>query len=246
MMDELIRVQNIKKSFGTHEVLKNIDFSVGQGEVVVIIGPSGSGKSTLLRCMNLLEQPDGGELWFKGENILDGNHDLNEFRRNFGMVFQQFNLFNSYTVLENCILGQEKVLKKERKESEELAMQYLEYVQMTPFINAKPKQLSGGMKQRAAIARALCMQPEVLLFDEPTSSLDPEMVGDILVTMKQLANEGMTMVVVTHEMHFAQDVADRVVFMADGYIVEEGTPEEIFRNPKHLRTQTFLQRVLDR
>ncbi len=245
-MNDLIQVKNIKKAFGTHVVLKDIDFSVKQGEVIVIIGPSGSGKSTLLRCMNLLEQPDGGELWFKGENVLDGTHDLNAFRRNFGMVFQQFNLFATYNVLENCILGQEKVLKKDRKHAENVALKYLDYVQMRPFIHAKPKQLSGGQKQRVAIARALCMQPEVLLFDEPTSSLDPEMVGDILVTMKKLAEEGMTMVVVTHEMHFAQDVADRVVFMADGVIVEEGSPDQIFTNPKHERTRTFLQRVLDR
>lgn len=245
-MKQLIEVRNIKKSFGENEVLKNIDFHVNQGEVIVVIGPSGSGKSTLLRCMNLLEEPDGGAIFFKGENVLDGQHDLNAFRRNFGMVFQQFNLFNSYTVLENCLLGQEKVLGKKRAEAERIAMKNLDYVGMTPFIHAKPRQLSGGMQQRAAIARALCMEPEVLLFDEPTSSLDPEMVGDILVTMKELAKEGMTMVVVTHEMQFARDVANRVVFMADGVIVEEAKPEDIFTNPKNERTQLFLQRVLDR
>ncbi len=245
-MSKLIEVRNIKKSFGENEVLKDIDFHVEQGEVIVIIGPSGSGKSTLLRCMNLLEEPDGGALYFKGENVLDGKHDLNDFRKNFGMVFQQFNLFQSYTVLENCILGQVKVLGKNRQEAEAEAMKNLDYVGMTPFIHAKPKQLSGGMQQRAAIARALCMQPEVLLFDEPTSSLDPEMVGDILITMKELARQGMTMVVVTHEMHFARDVADRVVFMADGVIVEEAGPEEIFTRPKNERTRSFLQRVLDR
>ncbi|MDI9502050.1 MAG: amino acid ABC transporter ATP-binding protein [Tissierellia bacterium] len=245
-MSKLIEVKNIKKSFGENEVLKDIDFHVDKGEVIVIIGPSGSGKSTLLRCMNLLEEPDGGALLFKGENVLDGQHDLNAFRRNFGMVFQQFNLFQSYTVLDNCLLGQEKVLGKNREDAEKIALKNLDYVGMTPFIHAKPKQLSGGMQQRAAIARALCMEPDVLLFDEPTSSLDPEMVGDILITMKQLAKEGMTMVVVTHEMQFARDVADRVVFMADGYIVEEAKPEEIFTNPKEERTKLFLQRVVDR
>lgn len=245
-METLIEVRNIKKSFGDNEVLKNIDFQVHRGEVIVVIGPSGSGKSTLLRCMNLLEEPDGGSILFKGDNVLDGSHDLNAFRRNFGMVFQQFNLFQSYTVLDNCTLGQEKVLGTKREDAKAIAMKNLDYVGMTPYIHAKPKQLSGGMQQRVAIARALCMEPEVLLFDEPTSSLDPEMVGDILVTMKQLAKEGMTMVVVTHEMQFARDVADRVVFMADGVIVEEDTPEAIFTRPKNERTRVFLERVLDR
>ena len=245
-METLIEVRNIKKSFGDNEVLKNIDFQVHRGEVIVVIGPSGSGKSTLLRCMNLLEEPDGGSILFKGDNVLDGSHDLNAFRRNFGMVFQQFNLFQSYTVLDNCTLGQEKVLVTKREDAKAIAMKNLDYVGMTPYIHAKPKQLSGGMQQRVAIARALCMEPEVLLFDEPTSSLDPEMVGDILVTMKQLAKEGMTMVVVTHEMQFARDVADRVVFMADGVIVEEDTPEAIFTRPKNERTRVFLERVLDR
>lgn len=245
-METLIEVRNIKKAFGDNEVLKNIDFQVHRGEVIVVIGPSGSGKSTLLRCMNLLEEPDGGSILFKGDNVLDGSHDLNAFRRNFGMVFQQFNLFQSYTVLDNCTLGQEKVLGTKREDAKAIAMKNLDYVGMTPYIHAKPKQLSGGMQQRVAIARALCMEPEVLLFDEPTSSLDPEMVGDILVTMKQLAKEGMTMVVVTHEMQFARDVADRVVFMADGVIVEEDTPEAIFTRPKNERTRVFLERVLDR
>lgn len=245
-MTELINVKNIHKSFGDNLVLNGIDFSVDQGEVVVIIGPSGSGKSTLLRCMNLLEEPDDGELWFKGVNILDGTHDQNKFRQNFGMVFQQFNLFESYTVLENCKLGQMKVLGKSAAEAEEVAMRYLDYVAMTPYIHARPKQLSGGQKQRVAIARALCMQPDVLLFDEPTSALDPEMVGDILVTMKRLAKEGMTMVVVTHEMQFAQEVADRVVFMDGGLIVEQGTSDQIFLHPEHSRTRVFLQRVRTR
>ncbi len=241
---EIIRVENLQKNFGTNPVLKDINFQVNQGEVVVIIGPSGSGKSTLLRCMNALEIPSGGRVYFHGEEILSQKKDLNQFRKNFGMVFQQFNLFPSYTALENCMLGQEKVLKRSKEQAKERAEKYLDYVGMLPYIHAKPQQLSGGQKQRVAIARALCMEPEVLLFDEPTSALDPEMVGEILQTMKQLATQGMTMLVVTHEMQFARDVADRVVFMDQGIIVEENDPLTLFTHPKEERTKVFLQRVL--
>ncbi len=244
-MEKIIEVQHLSKSFGDQEVLKDIDFSVEKGEVVCIIGSSGSGKSTLLRCINLLEIPSGGEIIYKGENILDDNHDLYKYRTKLGMVFQQFNLFNNHNVLNNCTVGQIKVLGRSKEEAEETALKYLKVVGMDKYINAKPKQLSGGQKQRVAIARALSMEPDVLLFDEPTSALDPEMVGEVLKVMKELAEAGLTMLVVTHEMGFAREVADRVVFMDKGVIAEEGSPEVIFNSPKEERTREFLKRTLN-
>ena len=243
-MEKIIDIQHLSKTFGTHEVLKDIDFSVNKGEVVCIIGSSGSGKSTLLRCVNLLEKPSGGIINYRGENILDDKHDVREYRTKLGMVFQQFNLFNNHNVLNNCMVGQIKVLKRSKEEAKEVAMKYLKVVEMEQFINAKPKQLSGGQKQRVAIARALSMEPDVMLFDEPTSALDPEMVGEVLKVMKELAESGLTMLIVTHEMGFAKDVADRVVFMDKGVIAEEGTPEQIFNNPTQERTREFLKRTL--
>ncbi len=243
-MEKIIEIQHLNKSFGNNEVLKDINFSVNKGEVVCIIGSSGSGKSTLLRCVNLLEKPSGGKIIYNGENILDENNDIYAHRTKLGMVFQQFNLFNNMDVLNNCTVGQIKVLKRSREEAEKMAMKYLKVVGMDQYINAKPRQLSGGQKQRVAIARALSMEPDVMLFDEPTSALDPEMVGDVLEVMQELANTGLTMLVVTHEMDFARDVADRVVFMDQGVIAEEGSPEDIFNNPKEERTREFLKRVL--
>lgn len=243
-MERVIEVQHLSKSYGTHEVLKDIDFSVNTGEVVCIIGSSGSGKSTLLRCINLLEKPTGGQIIYKSENILDDKHDIYKYRTKLGMVFQQFNLFNNHNVLSNCVVGQMKVLKRTQKQAEEVAMKYLKVVGMDQYLKAKPKQLSGGQKQRVAIARALSMEPDVLLFDEPTSALDPEMVGEVLKVMKKLADEGLTMLVVTHEMGFAKEVSDRVVFMDQGVIVEEGSPEQIFNEPKQDRTREFLKRTL--
>lgn len=243
-MDKVIEVQHLSKTFGTHEVLKDIDFSVNTGEVVCIIGSSGSGKSTLLRCINLLEKPTGGQIIYKSENILDDKHDIYQYRTKLGMVFQQFNLFNNHNVLNNCVVGQVKILKRSQKEAEEVAMKFLKIVGMDQYLKAKPKQLSGGQKQRVAIARALSMEPDVLLFDEPTSALDPEMVGEVLKVMKELADEGLTMLVVTHEMGFAKEVSDRVVFMDQGVIVEEGSPEQIFNNPTQERTREFLKRTL--
>lgn len=243
-MENVIEIKHLNKSFGDHEVLKDINFSVKKGEVVCIIGSSGSGKSTLLRCVNLLEKPSGGEIIYNNENILDDNHDIYKYRTKLGMVFQQFNLFDNHNVLSNCVVGQIKVLKRNKSEAEEIAMKFLDVVGMGKYINAKPKQLSGGQKQRVAIARALSMEPDVILFDEPTSALDPEMVGEVLKVMKELAHTGLTMLVVTHEMEFAREVADRVVFMNDGIIEEEGTPEEIFNNPKKERTREFLKRTL--
>lgn len=243
-MEKVIEVQHLSKAFGEHQVLKDIDFSVNMGEVVCIIGSSGSGKSTLLRCINLLEKPTGGQIIYKGENILDDKHDIYKYRTKLGMVFQQFNLFNNHNVLSNCVVGQIKILKRSQKEAEEVAMKYLKIVGMDQYLKAKPKQLSGGQKQRVAIARALSMEPDVLLFDEPTSALDPEMVGEVLKVMKELADEGLTMLVVTHEMGFAKEVSDRVVFMDQGVIVEEGSPEQIFNNPTQERTKEFLKRTL--
>jgi len=243
-VEKVIDIKHLRKVFGENEVLKDIDFSVNKGEVVCLIGSSGSGKSTLLRCINLLETPTGGEIIYNGENILDDNHDIYEYRKNLGMVFQQFNLFNNHDVLSNCTLGQMKVLKRSKEEAEEVAMKYLKVVGMDKYINARPKQLSGGQKQRVAIARALSMEPDVILFDEPTSALDPEMVGEVLKVMKDLAETGLTMLVVTHEMEFAREVSDRVVFMDKGVIVEEGKPEDIFNNPKQERTREFLKRTL--
>lgn len=243
-MERVIEIQHLSKSFGTHEVLKDIDFNVNKGEVVCIIGSSGSGKSTLLRCINLLEQPSGGSILYKGENILDDKHDINQYRTKLGMVFQQFNLFNNHNVLNNCIIGQTEVLGRSREEAEKVAMKYLKYVGMEQYIKAKPRQLSGGQKQRVAIARALSMEPDVMLFDEPTSALDPEMVGEVLKVMKELAHTGITMLVVTHEMGFAKEVSNRVVFMDQGVIAEEGTPEQIFNHPTQERTREFLKRTL--
>jgi len=243
-MEKIIEVQHLSKAFGTHEVLKDIDFSVNKGEVVCIIGSSGSGKSTLLRCINLLEKPSGGKIIYKGKNILDDRHDVRAYRTKLGMVFQQFNLFNNHDVLSNCMVGQMKVLKRSKEEAKEVAMKYLKVVGMEQFINAKPRQLSGGQKQRVAIARALSMEPEVMLFDEPTSALDPEMVGEVLKVMKELAESGLTMLIVTHEMGFAKEVSDRVVFMDKGVIAEEGSPEQIFNNPAQERTREFLKRTL--
>lgn len=243
-MSRVIEIQRLNKSFGTHEVLKDINISVNKGEVVSIIGSSGSGKSTLLRCVNLLERPSGGAIIYKGENILDDKHDVYAYRTKLGMVFQQFNLFNNHNVLNNCVVGQVKVLKRSKEEAEKVAMEYLKVVGMDQFINARPNQLSGGQKQRVAIARALSMEPDVMLFDEPTSALDPEMVGEVLRVMKELADSGLTMMVVTHEMDFARDVSDRVIFMDKGVIAEEGTPEQIFITPTQERTKEFLKRVL--
>ena len=244
-MDDLIlQVNHLSKSFGTHEVLKDIDFTVKKGDVTSIIGASGSGKSTLLRCINLLETPSSGEILYHGKNVVGRGVNQPEYRSHVGMVFQSFNLFNNMTVLENCMVGQIKVLKRGKAEAREAAMTYLTKVGMAPYINAKPRQISGGQKQRVAIARALAMHPEVLLFDEPTSALDPEMVGEVLQVMKQLAADGMTMVVVTHEIGFAREVASRVIFMEGGYIVEEGTPEEVIDHPRQQRTIDFLSKVL--
>lgn len=239
----ILEVKNIHKSFGENEVLKGIDFSVNEGEVITIIGSSGSGKSTLLRCLNLLEEPNYGEILFEGQNILDKNVDHNKHRKNLGMVFQQFNLFDNMNVLKNCTIGQTKVLNKSQKDAEEKAKYYLNLVGMHAFQNAKPSQLSGGQKQRVAIARALAMEPKVLLFDEPTSALDPEMVSEVLNTMKQLADLGFTMIVVTHEMEFARKVSNRVVFMEKGKILEDLPAEEMFTNPKFERTREFLKLV---
>ena len=242
-MSTVIDIKNLSKSFGSHEVLKDINFSVEKGEVVTVIGSSGSGKSTLLRCLNLLETPDGGEVNYEGQNVLTHMEDVNEYRTKLGMVFQQFNLFNNCNVLQNCTLGQIKVLKRSKQQAEEIAKEYLDIVGMGRYINARPAQLSGGQKQRVAIARALSMKPTALLFDEPTSALDPEMVGEVLKVMKKLAEAGSTMIIVTHEMEFAREVSDRIVFMDQGVIVEDGTPDEVFNHPKHERTKAFLQRT---
>ncbi len=243
-MQNIIDIQHVSKSFGTHLVLKDINFSVKKGEVVCIIGSSGSGKSTLLRCVNLLEKPSGGQIIFNGENILADKHDVHGYRRRLGMVFQQFNLFNNHNVLQNCVVGQVKVLKRSKEEAEKVALKYLKVVGMDQYVNAKPSQLSGGQKQRVAIARALSMEPDVMLFDEPTSALDPEMVGEVLKVMKELAESGLTMLIVTHEMEFAKEVSDRVVFMDKGVIAEEGHPDQIFNTPKEERTKEFLKRTI--
>ena len=245
-METVIQVQHLKKHFGNLQVLNDIDFEINKGEVVTIIGSSGSGKSTLLRCINLLEIPDGGNILYKGTNILNGKLPLTTYRSKVGMVFQSFNLFANKTVLENCMIGQIKVLKRSKEEAQKIAMQHLEEVGMQNFADASSTRLSGGQKQRVAIARALCMAPEVLLFDEPTSALDPEMVGDVLEVMQTLAKEGLTMAIVTHEMQFAKDVSDRVIFMDKGVIAEEGTPQQIFEKPQHQRTKQFLSRYFDR
>ena len=242
MNENILEIRHLSKTFGTNTVLKDIDFNVRKGDVTAIIGASGSGKSTLLRCINLLETPTGGEILYHGKNVLSRGINQPEYRSHVGMVFQSFNLFNNMTVLENCVIGQMKVLKKTREEAQKNALQYLERVGMAPFVKARPRQISGGQKQRVAIARALAMEPEVLLFDEPTSALDPEMVGEVLDVMQALAKDGMTMLVVTHEMAFARDVSSRVVFMNQGIILEEGTPEEVIGDPKHQETKDFLSR----
>ena len=243
-MEPIIEIRHLQKHFGSLQVLNDIDFNIEKGEVVTIIGSSGSGKSTMLRCINMLETPTSGEILFHGKNIAERGIDVNQYRSRVGMVFQNFNLFANKTVLQNCMLGQIKVLKKSKEEARERAMMYLRKVGMEAFANAGSVQLSGGQKQRVAIARALCMQPEVLLFDEPTSALDPEMVGEILDVIKELAQENMTMVIVTHEMAFARDVSTRVVFMDEGVIAEQGTPQQIFGAPRQERTKEFLSRYL--
>ena len=236
MEDMILQVNHLSKSFGSHEVLRDIDFTVKKGDVTSIIGASGSGKSTLLRCINLLEIPTSGEILYHGKNVVAKGFNAPAYRSHVGMVFQSFNLFNNMTVLENCIVGQMKVLKRSREEARAHAMQYLEKVGMTPYINARPRQISGGQKQRVA------MDPEVLLFDEPTSALDPEMVGEVLSVMRSLAQEGMTMLVVTHEMAFARDVSNHVVYMNGGVICEEGSPEALFGDPQKQETRDFLSR----
>ncbi|MBQ3199125.1 MAG: amino acid ABC transporter ATP-binding protein [Firmicutes bacterium] len=241
----MLEIKHLQKSFGKNNVLRDIDFTIYPGDITSIIGASGSGKSTLLRCINVLERPTGGEILHNGKNILDKSNNVAAYRAKVGMVFQSFNLFDNMTVLENCTIGVTKVLKKDKKYAEDLAMKYLTQVGMSPYINAKPKQLSGGQKQRVAIARALCMQPEVLLFDEPTSALDPEMVGEVLDVIRSLAEEGMTMIIVTHEMAFARDVSNRTIFMDKGVIAEEGTPQQLFTNPQNPRTKEFLSRFMN-
>ena len=242
MGEMILDIRHLSKAFGTHQVLRDIDFTVHKGDVISVIGASGSGKSTLLRCINLLETPNSGEIFYRGENVLDGSIKPHTYRTHVGMVFQSFNLFNNMTVLENCMVGQQQVLKRTKEQAREVAMDYLQKVGMAPYIKAKPRQISGGQKQRVAIARALAMDPEILLFDEPTSALDPEMVGEVLAVMQQLAREGMTMLVVTHEMAFARDVSSRVVYMNEGVICEQGTPAEIFGNPQRQETKDFLSR----
>jgi putative lysine transport system ATP-binding protein len=242
--NQILRVEHLSKSFGANPVLRDIDFTVSKGDVTCIIGASGSGKSTLLRCINLLETPTSGSIRFHDQEITGKGVKAAQYRTKVGMVFQSFNLFANMTVLENCVVGQTKVLGKNKAQARENAMKYLEKVGMAPYINARPRQLSGGQKQRVAIARALAMEPELLLFDEPTSALDPEMVGEVLSVMRDLAQEGMTMIVVTHEMAFARDVSNHVVFMAEGVICEEGDPKAVFEHPQQARTQEFLSRFL--
>ena len=241
-MANILQIHHLSKSFGSNRVLKDIDFTVSKGDVISIIGASGSGNSTLLRCITLLETPDSGEIVYNGKNVLARGTSAPRYRAHVGMVFQSFNLFNNMTVLENCIVGQVRVLGRNREEARIHAMEYLEKVGMAPYINARPRQISGGQKQRVAIARAMAMDPEVLLFDEPTSALDPEMVGEVLTAMKALAESGMTMLVVTHEMAFARDVSHSVVYMNGGVICEQGSPEQIFTNPTRPETAEFLTR----
>ena len=246
MAETVLELRNLQKQFGEHAVLRDISLTVEKGQTVSVIGASGSGKSTMLRCINLLETPTAGEILFRGPNIQEKGFDLSDYRARVGMVFQSFNLFNNMTALENCMVGQCTVMHRSKEDARRVALQYLEKVGMAPYINAKPRQLSGGQKQRVAIARALAMEPEALLFDEPTSALDPQMVGEVLTVMRSLAEEGMTMIVVTHEMAFARDVSDRVIFMADGVIAEEGAPADIFEHPRNPLTQEFLSRFLQR
>ena len=245
-MAEILRLSHLEKQFGTHAVLRGISFSVEKGEVISIIGPSGSGKSTMLRCINLLETPTGGQIFFEGKDITAKDVDLSRYRARVGMVFQQFNLFHNMSVLANCVSPQTTVLGRKKQEAEERAREYLSRVGMSAYLDARPAQLSGGQKQRVAIARTLAMDPDIILFDEPTSALDPEMVGEVLEVMQSLAQTGLTMLVVTHEMAFARDVSSRVMFMDDGVIAEDGLPEEIFQAPKQARTREFLSRYLAR
>ena len=241
-MNKVIELCHLKKTFGNNEVLNDINFSINEGETISIIGSSGSGKSTLLRCINLLETPTNGEILFHNKNIQDKDFNLLKYRAKAIMVFQSFNLFNNMSALKNCMIGQQIVLGKSKQEAKDNAMKYLDKVGMVPYINARPKQLSGGQKQRVAIARALAMEPELLLFDEPTSALDPEMIGEVLNVMKDLAKEGRTMIIVTHEMSFAKDVSDKIVYMKDGIIWEEGKADQIFANPKTKELKDFLSR----
>ena len=244
MGEKILEIRHLSKAFGKHVVLRDIDFAVNKGDVTCIIGASGSGKSTLLRCVNFLEEPTSGEIIYHGLNMMEQRMNEAAYRAKVGMVFQSFNLFNNMTVLKNCMVGQEVVLKKDAETARKNAMYYLEKVGMAPYINAKPRQLSGGQKQRVAIARALAMEPEILLFDEPTSALDPQMVGEVLSVMKKLADEGLTMMIVTHEMAFARDVSSHVVYMANGVIVEEGPPSQIFGDAKSEQTKEFLSRFV--
>ena len=246
MSEKVIELVHLQKQFGENTVLRDINLSVSKGEVLSIIGASGSGKSTMLRCINLLETPTSGQILYHGKDITGHDMNLSQYRAKVGMVFQSFNLFNNMTALNNCITGQVSVLKRSREEAEAIAMKYLERVGMAPYINARPSQLSGGQKQRVAIARALAMEPEALLFDEPTSALDPQMVGEVLHVMRSLAEDGLTMIVVTHEMAFARDVSSNVVFMSGGVICEEGKPHDIFENPQNPKTREFLTRFLAR
>ena len=244
MAEKVIELVHLQKQFGENTVLRDINLSVSKGDVLSIIGASGSGKSTMLRCINLLETPSSGQILYHGKDISSHDMNLSQYRAKVGMVFQSFNLFNNMTALNNCITGQVSVLKRSREEAEATAMKYLERVGMAPYINARPSQLSGGQKQRVAIARALAMEPEALLFDEPTSALDPQMVGEVLDVMRSLADDGLTMIVVTHEMAFARDVSTNVVFMSGGVIYEEGKPRDIFENPQNDKTKEFLSRFL--
>ena len=244
MAEKVIELVHLQKQFGENTVLRDINLSVSKGDVLSIIGASGSGKSTMLRCINLLETPSSGQILYHGKDISSHDMNLSQYRAKVGMVFQSFNLFNNMTALNNCITGQVSVLKRSREEAEATAMKYLERVGMAPYINARPSQLSGGQKQRVAIARALAMEPEALLFDEPTSALDPQMVGEVLDVMRSLADDGLTMIVVTHEMAFARDVSTNVVFMSGGVICEEGKPRDIFENPQNDKTKEFLSRFL--
>ena len=245
MTETILEIKHLKKSYGQNQVLKDISLTVKKGEVISIIGSSGSGKSTFLRSINLLEEPSGGEILYRGQNVLEKGYDLTHYREKLGMVFQSFNLFDNLNVLENAVVAQTTVLKRSQEEAEEIAKKNLEKVGMgQQFWQAKPKQLSGGQKQRVAIARSLSMDPDAILFDEPTSALDPEMVGEVLKIMQDLAREGLTMIVVTHEMEFARDVSSHVIFMDKGVIVEEGQPQDIFTHPKEERTKEFLQRFL--
>lgn len=244
-MTSFIDINHLQKNYGSNNVLKDVNVSIKKGEIVTIIGPSGSGKSTLLRCINLLEKPTGGEILYKGDNILTPGYNLPEFRTHVGMVFQQFNLFDNHDILSNCMVGQIKVLGRSKEDAEKIAIENLEKVGMKQFAHAKPSQLSGGQKQRVAIARAVSMNPEVMLFDEPTSALDPEMVGEVLKIMRELTETGLTMIIVTHEMKFAEEVSDRVIFMDQGIVAEEGSPDDIFNHPKKDRTKEFLQRIIE-